>query len=86
MYTGILECVCIGVLGLVSGFTTIKVSRRTIRLLDELKEKLNASSYEDVILRLIIEYRRRIVEEYFGIDRDKIGVFSEEDRGEDREY
>ena len=55
-------------------------------MLDDLKEKLNAGSYEDVILRLIIEYRRRVVEEYFGIDRSRITGFSEEDRGEDREY
>jgi len=65
--------------------TTIRVSRRTLQLLDELKERFDASSYEDVILRLVLEYRRRVVERYFGVDRGRIAGFSEEDRGEDRE-
>ncbi len=79
-------CTCVGVLDMVSIYTTIRVSRRTLQLLNLFKEKFNAKSYEDVILRLMIEYRRGIVEKYFGIDRDRITVFSEEDRGGDREY
>jgi len=71
---------------MISITSTIRISKRTLRLLDELKEKFGAKSYEDVILKLILEYRRRIIEEYFGIDRDRITEFSEEDRGEDREY
>ena len=76
----------IGVFVVVSASTTIRVSKVTLQLLDELKEKLNASSYEDVILKLVFEYRRRIIEEYFGVDRGRITGFSEADRGEDREY
>ncbi|MCD6095361.1 MAG: VapB-type antitoxin [Thermoprotei archaeon] len=71
---------------MISTTSTIRISKRTLRLLDELKEKFGAKSYEDVILKLILEYRRRIIEEYFGVDRDRITEFSEEDRGEDREY
>jgi len=68
-----------------SSTTTIRVSRRTLQLLDELKKRFDASSYEDVILRLVLEYRRRVVERYFGVDSGRIEGFSEEDRGEDRE-
>ena len=71
---------------MISTTSTIRISKRTLRLLDELKEKFGAKSYEDVILKLILEYRRRIIEEYFGVDRDRITEFSEENRGEDREY
>lgn len=41
-----------------SSTTTIRVSRRTLQLLDELKKRFDASSYEDVILRLVLEYRK----------------------------
>ena len=71
---------------MISTTSTIRISKRTLRLLDELKEKFGAKSYEDVILKLILEYRKKIIEEYFGVDRDRITEFSEEDRGEDREY
>jgi len=66
-------------------YTTIKVSRKTLQMLEDLKRKLNANSYEDVISRLVLEHRRRLVESYFGVDEGKIKAFSEEDRGEDRE-
>lgn len=66
--------------------TTIKVSKKTLQLLEELKKKLNASSYEDVILKLVYMYRKRIIEEYFGVDQGEITGFTEADRGEDREY
>ncbi len=66
--------------------TTIRVSKKTLKLLDQLKEKFNASSYEEVILKLITEYRKWIIETNFGIDRGRITSFTEEDRGEDREY
>jgi len=71
---------------MISTTSTIRISKRTLRLLDELKKKFGAKSYEDVILKLILEYRKKIIEEYFGVDRDRITEFSEEDRGEDREY
>lgn len=70
---------------MVGTYTTIKVSRKTLQMLDELKRKLNANSYEDVISKLILEYRRRLVESYFGVDKGRVEAFSEEDRGEDRE-
>lgn len=69
-----------------SSYTTIKVSKKVLKQLDDLKKKMGSKTYEETILKLIQEYRRRIVEEYFGIDRGRITSFSEEDRGEDREY
>ncbi len=69
-----------------SASTTIRVTKKTLRLLDELRNKFNAGSYEEVVLRLIYEYKRMIIEEYFGIDRGRISSFSEDDRGEDRDY
>ncbi len=64
--------------------TTIKVSRGTLAKLDALKKELGAASYDEVIKTLIREYRRRLIEESFGIDRGKVSPFTEEDRGEDR--
>ncbi len=69
-----------------SSYTTIKVSKKVLKQLDDLKKKMGSKTYEETILKLIQEYRRRMVEEYFGIDRDRITSFSEEDRGENREY
>ncbi len=69
-----------------SAYTTIKVSRRTVKMLEELREKFNSNSYEEVVLKLIQEYKKNIIEKYFGVDRGRIKAFSEEDRGEDREY
>ncbi len=69
-----------------SSYTTIKVSKKVLKQLDDLKKKMGSKTYEETILKLIQEYRRRMVEEYFGIDRGRITSFSEEDRGEDREY
>ncbi len=66
--------------------TTIKVSRKTLKQLEEFRRKFNARSYDEVVLRLIQEYRKRIIEEYFGVDRGRITSFREEDRGEVREY
>jgi len=69
-----------------SSYTTLKISKKTLKQLEELKKKFGSKSYEETILYLIREYRRKIIEEYFGIDRNKITSFSEEDRCEDREY
>ena len=67
-------------------YTTIKVSKKTLKQLDELKKRFGSKTYEETILRLIEEYKKKMIEEYFGIDRGKITSFSEEDRGENREY
>ena len=67
-------------------YTTIKVSKKTLKQLDELKKRFGSKTYEETILKLIEEYKKKMIEEYFGIDRGRITSFSKEDRGEDREY
>ncbi len=64
--------------------STIKVSRSTLKELEDLRRAMKAKSIEEVIKRFLIERRRRTLEEIFGIDRGRIRAFSEEDRGEDR--
>jgi len=65
--------------------TTIRVSKKTAETLECLREKLNAESLDETIQSLIKKQRKAILEKSFGVDRDKIKPFSEEDRGEDRD-
>jgi len=65
--------------------TTIKVSRETLEMLRTCKRRLGARSYDEVIQVLLREFRRSLVERYFGVDRGRVGEFREEDRLEDRE-
>jgi predicted CopG family antitoxin len=64
--------------------STIKVSKATLKELESLRESMGAKSIEDVIKRFIKERRSRIVEDVFGIDKERLSHFKEEDRGEDR--
>ncbi len=66
-------------------YTTIRVSKATLKLLESYKEKIGAKSFDEAIRRLVNEYRRALVEKYYGIDHGKISEFTEEDRLEDRE-
>ncbi|RLE76492.1 MAG: VapB-type antitoxin [Thermoprotei archaeon] len=54
-------------------------------MLEAYKKRTNARSLDEAIRRLLIEHRRALAENYFGIDKGKISGFSEEDRLEDRE-
>ena len=60
--------------------TTIKASKSTLRKLEKFKVKMGVKTFEEVILRLIDEKRRELVERFFGVDKGKISRFSEEDR------
>jgi predicted CopG family antitoxin len=64
--------------------TTMRLSKRTLRELENLKQKLGADTLEDVIQHLLKERRKRAIKYVFGKDADKISRFTEEDRGEDR--
>jgi len=64
--------------------STIKVSRSTLAELEALREAMKAKSVEEVIKRFLAERRRRILEEVFGVDKERLRPFTEEDRGEDR--
>ncbi len=67
------------------GTTTIKISRTTLETLKKFKERLGIRSYDEAIQMLLKEYRAKLLEKYFGIDKGRITSFSEEDRVEDRE-
>ncbi len=66
-------------------YTTIRVSKATLKLLESYKEKIGAKSFDEAIRRLVNEYRRALVEKYYGVDRGRLSEFTEEDRLEDRE-
>jgi len=64
--------------------TTIQIKRRNLSLLNAIKKRTGAKSYDDVIERLL-EEELRIPADLFGVDRGRITRFREEDRLEDRD-
>lgn len=64
--------------------TTIRVSKNTLKMLERLRKNLGANSFNETIRLLIMQYRESRLEEAFGLDKEKVKPFSEEDRGEDR--
>ena len=64
---------------------TIKVSKETLRRLEYLRKCMSEGSIEGVIKRLILEWRKRILNELFGLDRGRVKSFTEENRFEDRD-
>lgn len=61
--------------------TTMRLSKRTLKELENLKEKLGADTLEDVIQHLLRERRKRVIKSVFGKDAGKISSFRETDRG-----
>ena len=66
--------------------TTIRIKRSTLRMLESYKDQFNADSLDEVIRKLIIEYRKTLLGKYYGIDQGKISSFTEADRVEDRNF
>lgn len=64
--------------------TTVRVSKDTVEMLERLRGKLRVGSLDDVIRALVIRQRKMVVNEAFGLDKERIKPFTEEDRGEDR--
>lgn len=64
--------------------TTVRVSRSTLEMLEHLKEKFKVGSLDEAIQTLIRQQRKTVIDNAFGLDRDWMSPFSEEDRGEDR--
>lgn len=64
--------------------TTIRVSRNTLKMLEKLRHKLHANTLDETIRLFITHQRKQKLDETFGIDKNKIKPFTEEDRGEDR--
>ena len=64
--------------------TTIRVSKKTAKTLEYLREKLGAESLDEAIQSLVKKQRKDTLEKSFGVDRNQIKPFTEADRGEDR--
>jgi len=64
--------------------TTVRVSRNTLEMLERLRDRFKVGSLDEAIQALIRQQRKMLVAEVFGLDKDQIKPFTEEDRGEDR--
>lgn len=64
--------------------TTIRVSKKTAQTLEHLREKLNAENLDETIQLLVKKQRKTVLDKGFGIAKNRIKPFTEEDRGEDR--
>ena len=64
--------------------TTIRVSKKTVETLENLREKLGAESLDETIQSLVRKQRKAVLEKSFGLDKNRIKPFTETDRGEDR--
>ena len=64
--------------------TTIRVSKNTAQTLEHLREKLNAENIDETIRLLVKKQRKAVLDKGFGIAKNQIKPFTEEDRGEDR--
>ncbi len=64
--------------------TTIRVSKKTARTLETLREKLDAQNLDETIQLLVKKQRKAALNKGFGIAKNHIKPYSEADRGEDR--
>jgi len=62
----------------------MRVSKATLEMLERLKEKFKVGSLDEAIQALIRQQRKAAIDKAFGLDKDRIKPFTEEDRGEDR--
>ncbi|MDI6903892.1 MAG: VapB-type antitoxin [Candidatus Bathyarchaeia archaeon] len=65
--------------------TTIRVSKNTMEMLEKLRNKLKTRSLDETLRTLIIRQRKMLINQVFGLDKDRIKPFTEEDRGENRD-
>jgi hypothetical protein len=65
--------------------TTIRVKKKTVEALENIKESLKAESLDEAIQTLIKQRRKAFLDQTFGIDKGKVTPFTEEDRLEDRD-
>lgn len=64
--------------------TTVRVSRNTLEMLERLRKKFKVGSLDEAIQALIRQRRKMVVNRAFGVDKNRIKPFTEENRGEDR--
>ncbi len=62
-------------------WTTIRISKKTVKHLEDLKKKLGVDTLEAVVQHLLRERRKSILELAFGKDAGRISLFTEQDRG-----
>ncbi len=64
--------------------TTLKVSRRTLKELEEIRRRTGTKSLEETLRFILNERKARYLKQAFGADKGRISPFTEVDRGEDR--
>lgn len=64
--------------------TTVRVSRATLEMLERLRQKFKVGSLDEAIQTLLKQQRKTAISKAFGLDKNRIRPFTEEDRGEDR--
>jgi hypothetical protein len=64
--------------------TTIRVSKKTVETLEHLREKLNAQNLDETIQLLVKKQRKATLDKAFGVAKNQIKPFTEDDSGEDR--
>jgi hypothetical protein len=62
----------------------MRISKATLEMLERFKEKFEVGSLDEAIQALIRQQRKAAIDKAFGLDKDRIKPFTEEDRGEDR--
>jgi hypothetical protein len=67
-----------------SGSTTVKVSRETVRKLAALQQSLHTGSMDETIEALVRRRRKDVLDAISGTDTSKTRKFREEDRLENR--
>jgi superfamily I DNA and RNA helicase len=64
--------------------TTIRVSKKTVKTLEDMREKFNAQTLDETIQLLVKKQRKAALDKGFGVAQNRIKPYTEADRGEDR--
>ncbi len=64
--------------------TTIRVSKKTAQVLENLREKLDAQNLDETIQLLVKKQRKAALTKGFGAAKNRLKPYTEADRGEDR--
>ncbi|MCI4344729.1 MAG: hypothetical protein L3J87_03795 [Thermoplasmata archaeon] len=68
------------ILGMSSADTSVRVSRETLRRLNELRTVFGTGSVDETIQKLLRERRRRALNRLFGSGKGVVSKFTEEGR------
>lgn len=64
--------------------TTIRVSKKTAKTLEDMRKKLNAQTLDETIQMIVKKQRKAALDKGFGIAQNRIKPFTETNRGENR--